>query len=180
MNQQDGRNKELKDLYRNVTQARSKCEEISQVIGVSLRPEDSPAKFTSKDWINNANEALREFEDIRKIIEPKVEEIMQLQKMLEEYARLAELIRPLNTLDIDLSQKPEFFGYLVAIVEEDKLSKLLGSVRHEDVFIERVGMYGYSVGIIVLYRRAYEKEIEKVFSRLSVKPLVIPEELPQN
>jgi V/A-type H+-transporting ATPase subunit I len=180
MNQQNGGNKELMDLYRNITQARTKCEEISQVIGVSLRPEDSPAKFTSKDWINNAKEALREFEDIRKIIESKIEEIMQLQKVLEEYARLTKSIKPLSTLDIDLSQKPKFFGYLIAVVEEEKLSKLLDSVRHEDVFIEKVGIHGHSVGVIVLYRRAYEKEIEKVFSRLSVKPLVIPEELPQN
>lgn len=180
ISQQFSESKELNSLYKNVQQARIKCEEISQNLGVRLRVEDSPAKFTSKDWINNAYNALKEFEDIRRVIEPKIEELTQTQKLLEDYIRIAESIKLLSNLDLDLSIKPEFFVYLPVIVDEDKLVKLLESVKKEDVVVERLNVYGNTVGAIILYRRAIEKEIEKVFSKLNIKPLVIPEGLPQN
>lgn len=171
---------EIRELLKDITQSRRRLEEISSLMKLHLNKEIEAIKFTTKNWITNAREALYEFEEIKKIIEPKLEEIAQLQKALEEYEKIVASIKLIRNVDLDLTKRSNYIEYIVTIINTEKLSELIESIHKEYVLFEIIDKEDNLAGVLMIYPKSIKTDIEKILSKHDIKSISLPENLPQN
>lgn len=177
---EEAETREIRSIYKSVVIARQKCEELCKKAGITLSTRFSPVRFASKNWLDNAKEVLREFEDLRELVELRVEEINRLMKTFEEYKRLAKTLEPLRNVDLELSKKADYFGYYAVITDEGKLRDLIRSVPEGEIIVEKLSEEKGQVGSLIIYTKAIEKELEKAMTKLNIRPLTsLPGDLPQ-
>lgn len=174
--------KEIKELLNQVMLAKRKSEVLAKQLGTSsayILKRD--VRFRYRDWLLNAEDALKMFDEVEKIIESELENLSKVKDLYEEYSRLLYALTPFAIYDIDLNLKPQFFEYVAVTLDRGKLDSLLRSIDMDRAVVEiqQTEPEG-ALGALIVYSADYSEYMKRLISRLGATPISIPETLPQN
>jgi len=167
------------EIKQKVSSSLKRMEDIASYFHSSLQNVGDAVIFPSKSWEENAARVLEEFEQLSKSLEPAIEKAAELRKRADELRDLLKLLEPFREADVDLSLQPEGFGYVLFTAERETFERLLDEVGRERVIVGVYGAHLARTGYLLAFPREAESDVRKALAKHGIKPLSIPEGLPQ-